>query len=107
MHKDDLNGLEDIKNYLGIRVRQYKDKFIFSVTNKELIYFFMNTTLIRLNTLIIFKRAYTKEEIRDFFITKIKKTFTNQILDLKNSMNTKRTNSVLPLDHQIVIKVDC
>lgn len=34
LHKDDL---EDIKNYLGIgRVRQYKDKCIFSVTNAPL-----------------------------------------------------------------------
>lgn len=35
LHKDDLNVLEDIKNYLGIRVRQYKDKCIFSVTNAQ------------------------------------------------------------------------
>lgn len=36
LHKDDLNVLEDIKNYLGIgRVRQYKDKCIFSVRNAQ------------------------------------------------------------------------
>lgn len=35
LHKDDLNVLEDIKNYLALRVRQYKDKCIFSVTNAQ------------------------------------------------------------------------
>lgn len=45
LHKDDLNVLEDIKNYLGIgRVWQYKDKCIFSVTNKELIEYNLNST---------------------------------------------------------------
>lgn len=66
----------------------------------------MNTTLIQLNTLIIFKRAFLLYQGRDkrlFYNQDKAKTFTNQILDLKNSMNTKRTNSVLPLDHKIVI----
>ena len=46
LHKDDLNVLEDIKNYLGGigRVWQYKDKCIFSVTNKELIEYNLNST---------------------------------------------------------------
>ena len=51
--------------------------------------------------MIIFKRAFLLYQGRDKRL--YKKTFTNQILDLKNSMNTKRTNSVLPLDHKIVI----
>lgn len=47
----------------------------------------MNTTLIQLNTFIIFYLRepffYTKEEIKDFFITKIKNSYKSDILQEK------------------------
>ena len=107
LHKDDLNVLEDIKNYLGIgRVRQYKDKCIFSVTNKELIISIFDEYNLKHLDYLLFKRAFLLYQGRDkrLFYNQDKKLL--QIFYLKNSMNTKRTNSVL-LDHNIVIKVDC
>lgn len=110
LHKDDLNVLEDIKNYLGIaRVRQYKDKCIFSVTNAQgtykLISIFDEYNLNSTKHLdyLLFKRAFLLYQARDkrLFYNQDKKLF--QIFYFKNSMNTKRTNSVLPLDHNIVI----
>lgn len=113
LHKDDLNVLEDIKNYLGIgRVRQYKDKCIFSVTNAQgtykLISIFDEYNLNSTKHLdyLLFKRAFLLYQGRDkrlFYNQDKAKTLTNQIFYFKNSMNTKRTNSVLPLDHNIVI----
>jgi hypothetical protein len=113
LHKDDLNVLEDIKNSLGIgRVRQYKDKCIFSVTNAQgtykLISIFDEYNLNSTKHLdyLLFKRAFLLYQGRDkrlFYNQDKAKTLTNQIFDFKNSMNTKRTNSVLPLDHNIVI----
>lgn len=74
LHKDDLNVLEDIKNYLGIgRVRQYKDKCIFSVTNKELIIFDgYNLNSTKHLDYLLFKRAFLLYQGRD------KRLFYNQ-----------------------------
>ena len=112
LHKDDLNVLEDIKNYLALRVRQYKDKCIVSVTNAQgtykLISIFDEYNLNSTKHLdyLLFKRAFLLYQGRDkrlFYNQDKAKTLTNQIFYFKNSMNTKRTNSVLPLDHNIVI----
>lgn len=85
LHKDDLNVLEDIKNYLGIgRVRQYKDKCIFSVTNKELIISIFDEYNLKHLDYLLFKRAFLLYQGRDkiLFYNQDKKLL--QIFYLKN-----------------------
>ena len=90
LHKDDLNVLEDIKNYLGIgRVRQYKDKCIFSVTNKELIISIFDEYNLKHLDYLLFKRAFLLYQGRD------KRLFYNQDKKLLQIFKNKRTNSVL------------
>jgi len=114
LHKDDLHVLEYIQNNLGIgRIRDDKDKCIFSVTNAEGIHrlisifdgYNLNST--KYLDYLNFKKAFLLYQTRDKELLSSNidkaKTLTSQILELKNSMNTKRTNIILPSDHKIVI----
>lgn len=114
LHIDDLHVLEYIKTKLGVgRVRQDKDKCIFSITNAEGIYrlisvldeYKLNST--KYLDYMNFKKAFlfyiTRDKVLLSSNTSEAIILTNQILNVKNSMNTKRTNTTLPSDHSIVI----
>lgn len=114
LHKDDLDVLEYIQNKLGIgRVRQDKDKCIFSVTNAEGHYLLIslfdkyNLNSTKYLDYMNFKRAFILYQVRDKELLSSNidkaKTLTDQILGFKNSMNTKRINTILPIEHKIVI----
>jgi hypothetical protein len=114
LHIDDLHVLEYIKTKLGVgRVRQDKDKCIFSITNAEGIYrlisvldeYKLNSTkyLYYMNFNKAFLFYITRDKVLLSSNTSEAITLTNKILNVKNSMNTKRTNTILPSDHSIVI----
>jgi hypothetical protein len=107
LHKDDSDVLEFIKNKLGIgSFRIYKDECIFNITNKEDIYklisifdkYKLNTT--KYFDYIDFKKAFILYNERDKNITA--ELLKDKILELKNSMNNKRTIFNMQ-NHEIII----
>jgi LAGLIDADG endonuclease len=111
LHKDDLSTLEYLQSKLKIgNVRLSKDKCIFTVSNKEGIYklisifdkYNLNTT--KYLDYLNFKKAFILycERDKDLKIKEAEKLVT-EILELKNSMNTKRTNFNMPDTHKVVI----
>ncbi len=107
LHIDDVEALEYIQSKLNIGiVRTYKDECKFIVTKKEdirkLISIFdsynLNTT--KYLDYLDFKKAFNIYNDREEFLTEELK---NDILELKDSMNTKRKNFNMPNDHKIVI----
>lgn len=114
LHKDDYAVLEYIKNNLGHgNIRYYQDKCIFTITSIEgtshLISIFdkynLNTT--KYLDYLNYKEAFMLYQKRDkaHLSSSIveAENLANKILELKNTMNTKRTNTILPKDHQIII----
>lgn len=108
LHKDDLGVLEYIRNNLGIgNIRLYKDKCIYVVTNIEGTYqlisifdkYNLNTT--KYLDYCKYKEAFLLYQERDKKLTELeyKKELANKIVELKNTMNTKRINITMPLDH--------
>lgn len=107
LHKDDLNALNFIKSKLGIgNVYSYKDSQIFVVTKKEdikkLISIFDKYTLNTSKYLdfLDFKKAFLLYHKRE----NLTEELIAQILELKNSMNTKRTNFNMPENHVVITK---
>jgi hypothetical protein len=107
LHKDDVNVLKYIKAILGVgNIRIYNDKCVFTVSNKEgilkLIKLFdkynLNTT--KYLDYIDFKEAFLLYHNRE---GKLTKELTEQILKLKDSMNSKRSNFTMPSTHVIAI----
>lgn len=112
LHKDDLGVLEYIRNNLGIgNIRLYKDKCIYVVTNIEgthqLISIFdkYNLNSTKYLDYCKYKEAFLLYQERDKKLTDLqyKIELANKIVELKNTMNTKRVNTTMPLDHNIVI----
>jgi len=112
LHIDDLEVLKYIKSNLGLgNIRINKNKCIFTITDSEgtnmLIAIFdkynLNTT--KFLDYLNFKESFLLYQRRNKQIMDIgsKIELANRILQLKNSMNTKRTNSSMPLDHKINI----
>ena len=110
LHRDDKKVLEYIKNTLGCgRLNTERDVIIFSISQLKdietvLIPLFDKFTL---NTTKYLDYLYFKKA---FFMFRDRKSsgLTSQelnlnILNLKEGMNSKRTNFVLPEDHNIVI----
>lgn len=107
LHIDDMDVLKYIHDKLGIgSVRVYKNECIFNVTNKEGIYklieifdkFNLNTT--KYFDYIDFKKAFILYNERDRNLTA--ESLKDQILDLKISMNNKRT-MFNTQNHKIII----
>ena len=106
LHKDDLNVLEYIRNTLGIgKVNVYKNKSVYTITNKEGIcrlisifdHFPLNSS--KYLDFVNFKKAF--ELYSDNSLNK--KELADRIIELKDSMNTKRKNIILPVEHNITI----
>ena len=112
LHKDDLRVLEFIKDKLEIgNIRLYKNKCIFSVTSAEgtsqLINIFDKYNLNSTKYLDFFKykEAFLlyQERNKESDSSSSKEELANKLMELKNTMNTKRTNTTMPLDHKIII----
>ena len=114
LHIDDYDVLMYIKNNLGSgNIRVYKDKCIFTVTSVEgtnhLISIFdkYNLNSTKYLDYLNYKEAFILYQKRDKVLLSSNiveaEKFTKKILELKNTMNTKRTNTILPKDHKIVI----
>lgn len=106
MHIDDLDALNFIKSKLGIgNIYLHKDSHIFVVTKKEdikkLISIFDKYTLNTSKYLdfLYFKKAFILYHKRENL-----KELIAQILELKNSMNTKRTDFNMPENHIVITK---
>lgn len=106
LHKDDLYALNYIKNNLDIGyVYEYKDTQTFIVSNRDginkLISIFDQYTLNTNKYLdyLCFKKAFTLYDERE----KITEELKSEILELKASMNTKRLDYSMPINHQIII----
>jgi hypothetical protein len=106
LHQDDVNALIYIKNKLGFGyVYANKDTQRFIVSKKEdikkLISIFDKYSLNSTKFLdyIDFKKAFTLYYEREGLVTE---ALIDQILTLKNGMNTKRTNFNMP-DHEIIL----
>ena len=108
MHKDDVNVLEYIKDTLGIgKVNVNNNKCVFTITNTEGIYqlisifdpFPLNSS--KYLDFVNFKKAFELYLEKDNSLSK--KELADRIIELKNSMNTKRTNTILPKEHKITI----
>jgi hypothetical protein len=107
LHRDDIDVLYTIQRSLGIgTVRRSNNECKFIVNDIEsiqkLISIFdkynLNTT--KYLDFIDFKEAFNLYYSRDGIVTeKLKET----ILNLKNRMNTNRTNFILPSHHEIKI----
>ena len=90
---------------------KYKDKCIYVVTNIEGTYqlisifekYNLNTT--KYLDYCKYKEAFLLYQERDKKLKDLqrKKELANKIVELKNIMNTKRVNTIMPLDHNIVI----
>lgn len=94
-HIDDLPGLKLIKNKLGLgRIYTYKKSCYYIITKKENILKVISIfDVYTLNSsknldLLDFKKAFYLY----FERTNLTKELIDQILELKNNMNTKRTN---------------
>ena len=108
LHKDDESVLRYISNKLGIgKVRLYKNECIFNVTDKEgiklLISIFdkynLNTT--KYLDYLYFKEAFNLYFNRDRELSA--ESVKNEILELKNKMNTNRVNFYRPENCKIII----
>lgn len=107
LHKDDLYALNYIKSKLGIGyVYSYNDSKTFIVTKKEdiqkLISIFDKYTLNTSKYLdfIDFKKAFILYHKRE----NLTEELIAQILELKNNMNTNRTNFNIPENHIVITK---
>jgi hypothetical protein len=108
LHKDDESVLIYISNKLGIgKVRLYKNECIFNVTDKEgiklLISIFdkynLNTT--KYLDYLDFKEAFHLYFNRDRELSA--ESVKNEILELKNKMNTNRVNFYRPENCKVII----
>jgi hypothetical protein len=106
--KDDESVLRYIQSKLGIgNVRIYKNECIFNVTDKEgisqLVSIFdkynLNTT--KYLDYLDFKKAFNLYNNRDKNLTA--EMVKDQVLELKNKMNTNRVNFDRPENSEIII----
>jgi len=111
LHKDDLGVLELIKKKLGIgNIRLIKDTCVYMVSDKKGIYTLINIfDKYNLNTTkyldyFNFKKAFILYfERRDPNLKVIEaEELKNQILEIKNCMNTKRSDFNMD-NHQVII----
>nr|YP_007507038.1 intronic ORF at intron 1 of rnl [Ceratocystis cacaofunesta]AFO38136.1 intronic ORF at intron 1 of rnl [Ceratocystis cacaofunesta] len=107
LHLDDLDALNYIQSQLNIGVvRVLKDECKYVITKKEDIEKLMSIfDRFNLNTTkhldyLDFKKAFNLYFSRENGLTEELK---KQILYLKDSMNKKRTNFDMPIDHNIII----
>ena len=107
LHIDDQDVLNFIKNKLGFGlVYLYKNTVSFIVTKKEDIWklidifdkYTLNTS--KFLDFIDFKKAFTKYYDRE----KLTEELIAQILQLKNNINTKRSNFNMPENHINITK---
>ncbi len=114
LHKDDLKVLEYIQKKLGIgNIRINNNKCVFTVTNLEGTYLLIsifekyNLNSTKYLDYLNYKKAFILYQERDKQLIKSNvkeaESLGARLLELKNSMNTKRTNTILPTDHKIVI----
>lgn len=114
LHKDDLRVLEYIQGMLKIgNIRLTGDKCVFTVTNMEgtslLISIFdkYNLNSTKYLDYVDYKTAFYLYQTRDKNLLKSSevssKELASKLLELKNGMNTKRTNTIMPVGHKIVI----
>lgn len=114
LHKDDLRVLEYIQGKLKIgNIRLTGDKCVFTVTNMEgtsvLISIFdkYNLNSTKYLDYVDYKTAFYLYQTRDKNLLKSSKVLSEELasklLELKNGMNTKRTNTIMPVGHEIVI----
>jgi hypothetical protein len=114
LHKDDLNVLKYIHEKLGIgNIRINKDKCVFTVTNTEGTYLLIsifdkyNLNSTKYLDYLNFRKAFILYQGRNKQLLKsdIKeaKNLGAKLLELKNSMNTKRPNTTMPTDHKIIV----
>jgi DUF438 domain-containing protein len=114
LHKDDYNVLNYIRDNLGYgNIRLNQDKCIFTITSSEgtshLISIFdkynLNTT--KYLDYLNYKEAFKLYQKRDKAALSSNiveaENLANRILELKNTMNTRRTNTIYPNDHKVVI----
>ncbi len=99
LHIDDLPVLNYIKDKLGFgSVYAYKYNCYYNVTRKEDILKIIS--IFDIYTLNSSKRLDYLDLKKAFYLynnrTELSKELINQILELKNSMNTQRTNFELP-----------
>src|SRR5437667_12397234 len=108
LHKDDESVLRYIQSKLGIgNVRIYKNECIFNVTDKEgiiqLVSIFdkynLNTT--KYLDYLDFKEAFNLYNNRDKNL--MTETAKDQVIKLKNKINTNRINFDRPKNYEIVI----
>lgn len=107
LHKDDLYVLTYIKTKLGIgNVSVSNNECKFAVTDKaginKLIYIFEKYNLNSSKYLdyIDFRKAFNLYHEREEILTKQLK---GKILELKNNMNSNRTNFNMPVAHKVII----
>lgn len=118
LHKDDIGVLEYIRSNLGYgNIKLNKDKCVFRIASLEgtnyLISIFdkYNLNSTKYLDYLNYKKSimlYQKiKESRISYNMVESENFTSKILELKNTMNTKRTNTILPAPsgggHEIVI----
>ena len=107
LHKDDLDALNYIKSKLGLGyISSYSNSKTYIVTKKEeienLIYIFDKYTLNTSKYLdyLDFKKAFILYHGRK----NLTEELTAQILELKNNMNTNRSNFNMPENHIVISK---
>jgi hypothetical protein len=107
LHKDDLDALNYIKSKLDVgKVYFYKDSQIFVVTKKEdiilLISIFDKYTLNTTKYLdyLDFKKAFNLYHNKKYLTREL----IAELLELKNSINTKRTSFSMPESHVVITK---
>lgn len=107
LHKDDVEALEYIQSKLNIGiVRTYENECKFIVTKREdiskLIFLFdsYNLNTSKYLDYLDFKKAFNIYNNRERFLTE---ELINKVLELKDSMNTKRKKFNMANDHKIVI----
>jgi LAGLIDADG endonuclease len=108
-----LNVLEFIRNNLGIgNIRLYKNKCVYTVSNIEGTYLLIsifdkyNLNSTKYLDYLKYKEAfltYIKRNELGKQLSLSKVELTNKLVELKDSMNTKRINTTMPIDHKIVI----
>ena len=113
LHKDDLNVLEFIRNNIGIgNIRLYKNKCVYTVSNIEGTYLLIsifdkyNLNSTKYLDYLMYKEAfltYIKRNELEKQLSLSKVEIANKLVELKDSMNTKRINTTMPIDHKIVI----
>ena len=108
-----MNVLEFIRNNIGIgNIRLYKNKCVYTVSNIEGTYLLIsifdkyNLNSTKYLDYLMYKEAfltYIKRNELEKQLSLSKVEIANKLVELKDSMNTKRINTTMPIDHKIVI----